>query len=542
MEDLNKKIETQNKQIEDIIKKEKDIQKKISKEIDQEMSKFIKNLKLLNDINPKKFKNPLMFGLSRKISEFNMKIAQNEETIKKNNEEIPDILRKKKESEEFFNKFMGEKKVWLDRLQEKKLQEIAYQKGFKYLYEAKTIKLLMEGILLQKVQDEVEKELAIKGNLFGWDIMNEEKFENDRKKAEFDLNLELAKITNNEEAINREREFKEKCERDEKEIKKKRLEYQKEWRELWGEIWVPSIAYSGDESLKKKKILIQKVIMEVTFRLFKKLMFDVWKFKNILNNTDQYIIMEKIKKYLNEIDNNDYNINFNINHINLNNQKKDEDAFEKMTNIIEGLRREEELIYCDLKPAKKKLDAIIKSSEGANNASVERISNIINKIEDLQKKIEKDPSLLIKREVEEIYVMIKNIPDENEKKLFEDNLIDNSRLYDVFLPLTTLLMIMTFLSIGIKRTKNYDNKLDEKKEENEKLKLEIDEIKGKLKTLNEINSKIEEVGEEDHDLIDYNKAKDSLSELTQLVLSQKEDINKQQNQLFDDIQNTLVKP
>ena len=542
MEDLNKKIETQNKQIEDIIKKEKDIQKKISKEIDQEMSKFIKNLKLLNDINPKKFKNPLMFGLSRKISEFNMKIAQNEETIKKNNEEIPDILRKKKESEEFFNKFMGEKKVWLDRLQEKKLQEIAYQKGFKYLYEAKTIKLLMEGILLQKVQDEVEKELAIKGNLFGWDIMNEEKFENNRKKAEFDLNLELAKITNNEEAINREREFKEKCERDEKEIKKKRLEYQKEWRELWGEIWVPSIAYSGDDSLKNKKILIQKVIMEVTFRLFKKLMFDVWKFKNILNNTDQYIIMEKIKKYLNEIDNNDYNINFNINHINLNNQKKDEDAFEKMTNIIEGLRREEELIYCDLKPAKKKLDAIIKSSEGANNASVERISNIINKIEDLQKKIEKDPSLLIKREVEEIYVMIKNIPDENEKKLFEDNLIDSSRLYDVFLPLTTLLMIMTFLSIGIKRTKNYDNKLDEKKEENEKLKLEIDEIKGKLKTLNEINSKIEEVGEEDHDLIDYNKAKDSISELTQLVLSQKEDINKQQNQLFDDIQNTLVKP
>ena len=307
-------------------------------------------------------------------------------------------------------------------------------------------------------------------------------------------------------------------------------------------MWVPSIAYSGDDSLKNKKKLIQKVIMEVTFRLFKKLMFDVWKFKNILNNTDQYIIMEKIKKYLNEIDNNDYNINFNINHINLNNQKKDEDAFEKMTNIIEGLRREEELIYCDLKPAKKKLDAIIKSSEGANNASVERISNIINKIEDLQKKIEKDPSLLIKREVEEIYVMIKNIPDENEKKLFEDNLIDSSRLYDVFLPLTTLLMIMTFLSIGIKRTKNYDNKLDEKKEENEKLKLEIDEIKGKLKTLNEINSKIEEVGEEDHDLIDYNKAKDSISELTQLVLSQKEDINKQQNQLFDDIQNTLVKP
>ena len=69
---------------------------------------------------------------------------------------------------------MGEKKVWLDRLQEKKLQNIAYQQGFKYLYEAKTIKLLMEGILLQKVEDEIEKKLANKGTALGWDIMDEE--------------------------------------------------------------------------------------------------------------------------------------------------------------------------------------------------------------------------------------------------------------------------------------------------------------------------------------------------------------------------------
>ena len=110
MEDLNQKIEAQNKQVEEIISQEKATQEQISKQIDNEMSKFIQNLKLLNDISPQKYKNPLMFGLSRKISEFNKKIAQNEEAIKKNKEEIPDILRKKKESEEFFNKFMGEKK------------------------------------------------------------------------------------------------------------------------------------------------------------------------------------------------------------------------------------------------------------------------------------------------------------------------------------------------------------------------------------------------------------------------------------------------
>ena len=123
MEDLNQKIEAQNKQVEEIISQEKATQEQISKQIDNEMSKFIQNLKLLNDISPQKYKNPLMFGLSRKISEFNKKIAQNEEAIKKNKEEIPDILRKKKESEEFFNKFMGEKKVWLDRLNEKKLKK-----------------------------------------------------------------------------------------------------------------------------------------------------------------------------------------------------------------------------------------------------------------------------------------------------------------------------------------------------------------------------------------------------------------------------------
>ena len=319
------------------------------------MSKFIQNLKLLNEISPQKYKNPLIFGLSRKISEFNKKIAQNDEAIKKNREEIPDILRKKKESEEFFNKFMGEKKVWLDRLNEKKLQQIAYESGFKYLYEAKTIKLLMEGILLQKVEEEIEKELALNCSALGWDVMNEEKFEKQKKEDEFRLNLNLINVKDVKEAIDMEHKFLEKCEEEESDRKKKRIECQKEWKDIWGEIWITSIPYSGDESLSIKRYLVQRYIREITFKIFKKEMFDVWKFKNILNNKDQYIIMEKIKKYLNEINNDDYN---NLNHLNINTQKTDEDAFDKITNIIEGIRREEEIIYCDLEPAKNKLEMI----------------------------------------------------------------------------------------------------------------------------------------------------------------------------------------
>ena len=536
METLNKKLENQNKNIQELIDQEKLTQEDLSHQIDEEMSKLIQNIKNLNNINPQKLNNPIMFGLSQKISEFNMKIAQNAEKIRKNKEEIPEILRKKKESEDFFNKFMGEKKVWLDRLSEKKMQKIAFENGFKYFYEAKTIKLLLEGILLEKAEDDVEHELSLKGAALGWDIMNIEKYESERKQKEFEKNLELAKIQDDLEAINKEKEFKEQQDLEEAGIKKKRNEFRKEWQEIWGEIWVPNIPYNGEQDLVQKRQLIQKVIMDVTFNLFKTKMFDIWKFKNVLNNTDQYIILEKIKKYLNEA--NDSN-DFNINKINIINSRKDEDAFQKLTNVIENIRREEEIIYCDLTPAKNKLQKIKNSKGNDNNDIYEKITNLVNKIEEFQSKAENHPTILLKREVEEINALIKELPDDNDKKLFQDNIKDESRLYDVFLPLTTLLMIITYLSVGKKRAANYENKLKEIDEENEKLELEIEEIKGKLNTLDELNEQIkgDEVKE---DLISQDK--DDLDQLAQFFISQQDNICKQNNQLFDDIKSNLVQP
>ena len=149
-----------------------------------------------------------------------------------------------------------------------------------------------------------------------------------KEKKEFEKNLELAKISNNLEAINKEKELKEQMDLDENNIKRKN-ECKKERQEIWGEIWVPNIPYNGEQDLVSKRQLVQKVIMEITFKLFRTKMFDIWKFKNVLNNAEQYIILEKIKKYLNESnDSNDFNININI--INF---RKDEDAFQKMTNV-----------------------------------------------------------------------------------------------------------------------------------------------------------------------------------------------------------------
>ena len=77
------------------------------------MTKLIQNIKNLNQINKDKINNPIMFGLSQKISEFNTKIAKNNEMIRKNKEEIPELQRKKKESEDFFNKFMEKRNDFL---------------------------------------------------------------------------------------------------------------------------------------------------------------------------------------------------------------------------------------------------------------------------------------------------------------------------------------------------------------------------------------------------------------------------------------------
>ena len=167
----------------------------------------------------------------------------------------------------------------------------------------------------------------------------------------------------------------------------------------------------------------------------------------------------------------------------------------------------------------------------------------MQKIEEFQTKAEAKPTTLLKREVEEINSLIKELPDDNDKKLFQDNIKDESRLYDVFLPLTTLLMIITYLSVGKKRSSNYQNKLQEINDENEKLELEIEEIKGKLNTLNELNEKIKgDEGKEELISQDKDKEKDSLDDLLKSFMTQQNNILKQNNQLFNDIKSNLIQP
>jgi hypothetical protein len=546
LNNLKSKISSQNENIKNLTENHKNQMDKIYNEISLELKNFEQILTRISLINPHPSTNPLAIGVNSKIDEFNRLIQNNNIIIKKNKENIPEIQRKKKENDDFFVKFVGEKKVWLDRLNEDKFRDIAYSNGFQYFYEAKTIKLLMEGILLEKVQEKIDKELTIKGEGFGWNVMDIEKENEKRKKEEFDLNVQLLD-QNDQNLINeKENEFKENWEKNEEENNKKREEINIIWKKLWQELWMPKIPLSTDQTLVKQRELIKQVTMQVTFDLYKKLLFDIWKFKNIIHNSDEYVVLDKVRKYFPD-DNS--------------NPNKDEEILNKMMNIIEEIKQEEEIIYCDLNPARNKLQEYINNnSKNKNNNSIERLKNVIEKISKLQNDLMYNPSKLIKIEVEEINDLIKAIPDEKEKKLFRDNLKEESRLYDVFLPLTTLLQVVAYISIGKKRTKNYEKRLNNYKNENEEKTLKNKEYEGKLNMLNEVKEKNkEDVFEinEDENVINTNnnnvydgdiklerenikKAKEELKKNFDEMNKIKDVIKNNQNKFFDEINENLL--
>ena len=175
------------------------------------------------------------------------------------------------------------------------------------------------------------------------------------------------------------------------------------------------------------------------------------------------------------------------------NRTQDEIALNQLMNIIDNIRAEEEIIYCDLTLAKQKIEEYSKSTE-KNTTAKTRLQLIVDKISEVQEKVNKREGSLVKSEIEEIRKLINSIPYENERKLFQNNLINSSRLYDTFLPLSNILMVVSFMTVGKKREKNYDNRIEQSKEETMKIKGKNNEISGKWNLIKELQEKF---GEED---------------------------------------------
>ena len=476
-------------------------------------------------------------GVDFKINEFERLTKENNDKIKKLNETIPENTRKRKENDDFFKKFVGEKKVWLDRLNEEELQSDMYDTGFKYLYEAKTIKLLLEGILLEKVQDNIEKALCEKGTSFGWQVMDVERLVKKRKNQEFKLNLRLLNMSP-EEAEKEEREKKAKWEEKDRKRQLERENIQELWKKLWSEIWLPNTPLSTDKNMIQQRELYKKVSMDVIYEMFVKICFDVWKFKNLIYNNEEYIVMDKMRKYFPE-----YN----------NDRSRDENILNTMMNIIENIKQEEEIIYCDLSLAKKTLMEY--KSRSKKTEAIDRLENIINKIEKVQNELSVDSTRLVRPQCEEITKLIKAIPDDKEKKLFIDNLKDENRLYNRYLPLTNILNVVLFISIGQKRDKNYLKKIDKANEDINELKQKNQEMNGKLQLLKEVKEKIGN-GDEQIDLNDIklndNDMDNEFQQNFKAIVDAKESLNKiirLKNELekikfdyYKEIKNQIIKP
>ena len=479
---------------------------------------------------------PLNIGVENKLNEFSRTTNQNEERIKKINEGIPEIQRKKKENDDFFKKFVGEKKVWLDRLIEDEIREQAYSEGFKYLYEAKTIKLLIEGILLEKVQDKIEKVLSEKGEMFGWKKMDIEKLAEERKNKEFELNSELLNLSS-KEANELEKEKREEWEKEDRKNQEERENIMKEWKKLWAEIWIPGTPLSDDPESMKKRKLMEKVTMEVTFEFFKHICFDIWKFKNMVNSSEEYVVMDKIRRYFPDRESNG--------------RSKDENILDTLMNMIDGIKQEEEIIYCNTNIAKNKVVEYYKNTS-KNTAAIERLSTIIDKIDDVQNTLEKDSTTLVRPQIEDIRQLIKAIPDDKERKLFQDNLYDDSRLYNGYLPLTNVLMVVLFISIGKKRDKNYQDKIDNANQEISQLKGLNKEINGKWELLKDMKNKLSE--NEQKDIVGESQkqidnmfaqnfqaivdARDSLNKIIEL----KNKLEKSKYDYYKNVRDSLIKP
>ena len=127
-----------------------------------------------------------------------------------------------------------------------------------------------------------------------------------------------------------------------------------------------------------------------------------------------------------------------------------------------------------------------------NTTAIERLKIIVEKISEVQEKVNKKGTCLIKSEVEQIRKLISLIPYENERKLFMNNLINSPRLFDTFLPLNNILMVVTFMTVGKKREKNYENKIEQSKSEVLKIKGKNNEIAGKWNLIKELKEKFGE--------------------------------------------------
>lgn len=245
--------------------------------------------------------------LTVKIADMQGTKMKNDAYIKLCHEEVKKMDKKTSTDEDYLRKWMGEKKVWLDEVKESKLQDLTWNNGFSddpyRTYEFKLMKLIFEGVLLDKIQDQIDND--IKQNNPEWlNVISEEmRMENELRDK---LNGKLLHARNEMERRNiifEEEEVKEKIMSGNLNEKEKILS---EWESYFDAIWdfEPITKENYDTPFihnfaGHQEIVFNSYLQKTKFWIWENLKrncFNAWQFKNIFLSTEDFVLTEKVKE------------------------------------------------------------------------------------------------------------------------------------------------------------------------------------------------------------------------------------------------------
>lgn len=397
--------------------------------------------------------------LTKKISDMQTIQLKNKAYCTKCDEEVSKIDKKINTDEDYLRKWTGEKKVWLDDVDEFKLKDITYDKGFSNdpyrTYEFKVMKLIFEGILLDKIQDKIDDD--IKENNRDWLNVCEEEMKIDTEYRErLSSKLENARTEMERKNIIRQEE-------DDRQkfiepIEKTKREIMNDWKSYYEAIWefepitkenydlAFAHQFAGHHEIRFQNYLDKTKYW--TFEQFKKNVFDAWHFKNLFLASEEFILTEKMKenfldlaiKLRNKKDEQKRSVAIkeamdrglpipkdesrDLNPNDLTNEQKDEMVYSYLMEMLKNVQTRAELRTIHPSERKALVDRMVDEKLSFDEAMMR-----INEIRIAEKKA------LVKR------VSVKN--------------------FDVFNPLIKSFINLLFLSMGNKRIKMFkSNKKD----------------------------------------------------------------------------------
>ena len=364
--------------------------------------------------------DPFFQEMDKKITELGVQKTNNENDNIKSKDEISVNEKKRKEHSDTLRNISSEKKVWLDQLIEDDLRDLTYKDHLDLSterdYEYKIMLLIFEGIFLEKVQETIDRELSIRGKIYGWQAMDEESEEKRRLESEHEMRKRCEELGSQNEREREEENWKNKEEEYKNDLERRKAAVKEEWKNYFKKFWGVRDLIQIEEK-RKNKIkepsddhygLYVKVTKEVIFKLYKKICFNAWQFKNVFLAAEEFILLDYLKKYL-----------LGFSDKNVPAAKEEEEALGILMNILTNLKDQAEVLTIE---ERERLNILYRAREKGETIGEAR------------------------KELKDVRVQNK----ERHIKRIEVN-----NLNSLFLPAMLTIRTIIFLTIGNRRIKSY---------------------------------------------------------------------------------------